>query len=163
MPVILPVLVVPGVELPELFMPVVALPELFVPVAEPPVLFIPVLFIPVPFIPVPALPFCVLPVVPVALFWLPLSVFDEAPIAPVTGSAAKAGAAASNPNAQTEASRRPLSMFNSPMAFAAARRRAANSGGVVLADYNGSWGMVARRAHHIRLHDGNVIVPIAFA
>jgi hypothetical protein len=120
MPVILPVLVVPGVELPELFMPVVALPELFVPVAEPPVLFIPVLFIPVPFIPVPALPFCVLPVVPVALFWLPLSVFDEAPIAPVTGSAAKAGAAASNPNAQTEASRRPLSMFNSPMAFAAA-------------------------------------------
>jgi hypothetical protein len=125
MPVILPVLVVPGVELPELFMPVVALPELFVPVAEPPVLFIPVLFIPVLFIPVPfipvlALPCCVLPVVLVALFWLPLSVFDEAPIAPVTGSAAKAGAAASNPNAQTEASRRPLSMFNSPMAFAAA-------------------------------------------
>jgi hypothetical protein len=120
MPVILPVSVVPGVELPEMFMPVVALPELFVPAAELPVLFIPVLFIPVPFIPVPALPFCVLPVVPVALFWLPLSVFDEAPIAPVTGSAAKAGAAASNPNAQTEASRRPLSMFNSPMAFAAA-------------------------------------------
>jgi hypothetical protein len=111
MPVILPVLVVPGVELPVLFMPVVALPELFVPAVELPVLVIPAL----------ALPLCVLPVVPAALFWLPLSVFDEAPIAPVTGSAAKAGAATSNPNAQTEASRRPLSMFNSlPVAFAAA-------------------------------------------
>jgi hypothetical protein len=55
-------------------------------------------------------------VAPVALFWVPASLVADVPVEgvlPVVESAAKAGAATSNPNAQTEANRRPLSMFYS--------------------------------------------------
>jgi hypothetical protein len=112
-PLFIPVVdvVVPAVGFVGLFAPVFALPELFMPVVELSELFVPVV--------APDEPGALLVVLvaPVGLFWLPVAEFiagveaDELP--PVVASAAMAGAAPSKPNAQTEASRRPLSMFYS--------------------------------------------------
>jgi hypothetical protein len=112
-PLFIPVVDVvdPAVGFVGLFAPVFALPELFMPVVELPELFVPAV--------APDEPGALLVVLvaPVGLFWLPVAEFiagveaDEVP--PVVASAAMAGAAASKPNAQTEASRRPLSMFYS--------------------------------------------------
>jgi hypothetical protein len=119
----MPVVEVPAVEVGRLFVLLPALAALVVPVAMPlpvdpaGVLLLPLALcvLPPPLVAPAAL--ALLPLVPVALFWLPaLLVLADVPVGavlPVGESAAKAGAAASNPNAQTEANRRPLSMCNS--------------------------------------------------
>jgi hypothetical protein len=112
---------IPMVEVFVSFIPVFALPVSFMPVilllaldpaVEPLLLLFPMAEAPDALVLVPAL-FVALP----GVFWaLVLPVVAEVPLdieLSLVASAAKAGAAASSPNAQTEASRRPLSMFNS--------------------------------------------------
>ena len=132
----LPLSFIPVFEVVAPFIPVFALPVLFIPVAAGPALLAPFVVLPLLFIPVVEPPLMLpapgllaelliaplllaeLFVAPVGLLWLLVAEFvADVPAADelsVVGSAAKAGAAASSPNAQTEASRRPLSMVVLP-------------------------------------------------
>jgi hypothetical protein len=148
----LPVLFMPDI-LPVEFVPLVDLPELFIPLIEPLLM--------------PDEPCMVLLVAPLGLFWLlvlPVAEVVADVLPPVEGSAAKAGAAASSPNAQTEASRRPLSMFYSlPDTVAEALDAARQVPAASHSRTTRNVGRAKRAAHHNRLHWANIKVPIAFA